>query len=82
VPPLVVLHHVLVRSPLPLPHALHGWQEAEYVRWVAEHAPRDALALVDGGLARWERVAEADGRPDDGAEFVRIARAVLAHAGL
>jgi conserved oligomeric Golgi complex subunit 5 len=35
-PPLIILHHILVRSPIPLPHTLHGWQEAEYVRWVMD----------------------------------------------
>jgi hypothetical protein len=81
VPPLIVLHHVLVRSPIPLPHALHGWQEAEYVRWVAEHSQRDALALVEGGITRWERMQEVEGRDsDDGDEYVRIARGILRRA--
>ncbi|CAG8591609.1 15706_t:CDS:10, partial [Acaulospora colombiana] len=40
-PPLVVLHHILVRSPLPLPHRLHGWQEPQYVRFVEEHTDED-----------------------------------------
>ncbi|KAG2028762.1 hypothetical protein BDR03DRAFT_976338 [Suillus americanus] len=42
-PPLVVLHIFLVRSPLPLPHINHGWQEAEYVRW-------DAWDLIEAAL--------------------------------
>lgn len=80
-PPLIVLHHILVRSPVPLPHALHGWHEAEYVRWVDEHAPEEALALVESGLAHWERMAEAEGTDSpEAAEYVRLARAVLAQA--
>jgi conserved oligomeric Golgi complex subunit 5 len=78
VPPLIVLHHILVRSPIPLPHALHGWQEAEYVRWVDEHSSEEALTLIDSGIAHWEKVAESEGTDTkDAAEYVRLARSVL-----
>ncbi|KAJ2913475.1 hypothetical protein MD484_g6945, partial [Candolleomyces efflorescens] len=49
-PPLIVLHHILVRSPIPLPHKLHGWQEAEYVRWLDEHTDQESWTLIDGGI--------------------------------
>jgi conserved oligomeric Golgi complex subunit 5 len=45
------------------------------VRWVAEHTQRDALALVEGGITRWEKMHEESG--DEGEEYVRIARAIL-----
>jgi hypothetical protein len=45
------------------------------VRWVAEHTQRDALALIEGGITRWERMD--DEQNDKGEEYVRIARAVL-----
>ena len=85
-PPLIVLHHILVRSPIALPHQLHGWQEAEYVRWVEEHSAEEALTLVDGGLAHWERMAESEGaaeaaEAEAGAEYVLLARRVLDEAG-
>ncbi|ETW80568.1 hypothetical protein HETIRDRAFT_476235 [Heterobasidion irregulare TC 32-1] len=85
-PPLIVLHHILVRSPIALPHRLHGWQEAEYVRWVEEHSAEEALTLVDGGLAHWERMAESEGAAEAaeagaGAEYVLLARRVLDEAG-
>ncbi|GJE92307.1 golgi transport complex subunit 5-domain-containing protein [Phanerochaete sordida] len=81
-PPLLVLHHILVRSPLALPHTLHGWAEAEYVRWVNEHTPAEACSLVEGGLAHWEGVARAEGTDTDAArEYVELARAVLRNAG-
>ncbi|KAG1776989.1 Golgi transport complex subunit 5-domain-containing protein [Suillus placidus] len=67
-PPLVVLHHILVRSPLPLPHIMHGWQEAEYVRWVEEHKKEDAWGLVEAALVGKE------------GEFVELARRVLRQA--
>ncbi|KAG2079304.1 hypothetical protein BDR04DRAFT_1086528 [Suillus decipiens] len=67
-PPLVVLHHILVRSPLPLPHIIHGWQEAEYVRWVEEHRKEDAWGLVEGALVGKE------------GEFVELAKGVLRQA--
>ncbi|KAI6046013.1 hypothetical protein EDC04DRAFT_2864916 [Pisolithus marmoratus] len=42
-PPLVILHHICVRSSIPLPHTLHGWQETEYVRWIEDHSPTRSI---------------------------------------
>ncbi|KAF9484491.1 hypothetical protein BDN70DRAFT_825599 [Pholiota conissans] len=81
-PPLIVLHHVLVRSPIPLPHKLHGWQEAEYVRWVDEHSEEEAWTLVESGLAHWEKMAETEGKDiKQAVEYVELAREVLQNAG-
>jgi len=78
-----VLHHILVRSPIPLPHQLHGWQEAEYVRWLDEHTDQESWTLIDGGLSHWERISEAEGKdPKDAAEYAALARAVLRNAGI
>jgi len=80
-PRLVVLHHILVRSPIPLPHKLHGWQEAEYVRWVDEHSEEEAWTLVEGGLSHWEKVSETEGKGIGAAmEYAELARAVLRNA--
>ena len=80
-PPLVVLHHIMVRSSIPLPHTLHGWQAAEYVRWVEEHSEEEALTLIDGGLTHWEKTCEAAEEIRDSAEeYVVLARSVLANA--
>jgi hypothetical protein len=79
-PPLVVLHHIVVRSSIPLPHTLHGWQAAEYVRWVEEHSEEEALTLIDGGLTHWEKTCEAEDILDSAAEYVVLARSVLAYA--
>ncbi|RXW23332.1 hypothetical protein EST38_g2498 [Candolleomyces aberdarensis] len=77
-PPLIVLHHILVRSPIPLPHKLHGWQEAEYVRWLDEHTDQESWTLIDGGLSHWERISEAEGTDTQEAnEYAALARAVL-----
>ncbi|KAJ7188486.1 hypothetical protein C8R46DRAFT_1157508 [Mycena filopes] len=70
-PPLIVLHHILVRSPVPLPHTLHGWQEAEYVRWVDEHSEEEAWTLIEGGLSHWEKIQESEKERDAGAEYGR-----------
>jgi len=78
-PPLVVLHHILVRAPIPLPHSLHGWQAAEYVRWVEEHSAEEALTLIDGGLTHWEKTSEMEGG-DPAAAYLSLARNVLANA--
>ncbi|KAI0675086.1 Golgi transport complex subunit 5-domain-containing protein [Trametes maxima] len=80
-PPLIVLHHILVRSPITLPHALHGWAEAEYVRWVEEHSEDEAWTLVDGDVTHWEKMTEAEGGdPGAATEYVQLARTVLANA--
>ncbi|KAH9485273.1 Conserved oligomeric Golgi complex subunit 5 [Psilocybe cubensis] len=77
-PPLIVLHHILVRSPIPLPHKLHGWQEAEYVRWVDEHSDSEAWTLVEGGLIHWEKISETEGKDiKDALEYAELARTVL-----
>ncbi|KAJ7124926.1 Golgi transport complex subunit 5-domain-containing protein [Mycena epipterygia] len=76
-PPLIVLHHILVRSPVPLPHSLHGWQEAEYVRWVDEHSEEEAWTLIEGGLSHWEKIQESGNERDTGVEYVELARTVL-----
>lgn len=79
--PLIVLHHILVRSPIPLPHSLHGWAEAEYVRWVDEHSEEESLTLIDSGLSHWEKITEAEGKDTAvAAEYANLARAVLANA--
>ena len=78
---MLVLHHILVRSPIALPHSLHGWAEAEYVRWVNEHSEEEAWTLVESDLTHWEKIAEADGKDSPEAnEYVRLARSVLANA--
>ncbi|KAI0743887.1 Golgi transport complex subunit 5-domain-containing protein [Daedaleopsis nitida] len=80
-PPLIVLHHILVRSPITLPHALHGWAEAEYVRWVEEHSEEEAWTLVEGDVVHWEKITEAEGGDlGAAAEYVQLARTVLANA--
>ncbi|KAJ7072504.1 Golgi transport complex subunit 5-domain-containing protein [Mycena amicta] len=76
--PLIVLHHILVRSPVPLPHTLHGWQEAEYVRWLDKHSEEDAMTLIESGLTHWEKMQESGSERDAGAEYVTLARTVLA----
>ncbi|TDL26039.1 hypothetical protein BD410DRAFT_784062 [Rickenella mellea] len=78
-PPLVVLHHILVRSPIPLPHTLHGWQETEYVHWVAEHTDEEALTLIEGGLAHWESNPTMNPDMASSREYVDLAHIVLTH---
>ena len=75
--PLVVLHHILVRSPLPLPHTLHGWQESEYVRWVDEHSSEEALSLIDSSITHWETRDRNEEDAGTAVEYVGLARGVL-----
>ncbi|KAI6026133.1 hypothetical protein BKA83DRAFT_28253 [Pisolithus microcarpus] len=72
-PPLIVLHHILVRSPIPLPHTLHGWQETEYVRWIEDHSPQEAYSLIESSLMQWQCKSGAG-------EYTQLAWMVLQHA--
>lgn len=69
----------MVRSPIPLPHSLHGWQEIEYVRWVEEHSEEETWTLVEGGLSHWERVSESEDI-EQAKEYIELARVVLRNA--
>ncbi|ORY23208.1 Golgi transport complex subunit 5-domain-containing protein [Naematelia encephala] len=47
-PPLIVLHNLVVSSPLLLPHQVHGWTETEYVLWCLNHQDeREQWALLE-----------------------------------
>ncbi len=59
-PPLIVLHHILVRSPLPLPHKLHGWQETQYVRFIEEHTNEEIWSVLEQGLKHWRTTILSD----------------------
>ena len=80
VPPLIVLHHILVRSSphIQLPHEVHGWQETEYVKWVDEHEEKECWMLVKSALDRWEQVEEENDH--DGDVYMDLARQVLNRA--
>lgn len=84
VPTLILLHHILSRSCLPLPHQLHGWTEAEYVRWLNEHGEKERIKVVEGVVRTWEEGVGKSGRSDEeeeeGREFVAILRSVLGRA--
>lgn len=45
--PLIVLHHLIVLSPLQLPHQLHAWSPAEYALWVDKHTPAESYNLLE-----------------------------------
>lgn len=63
---------------MPLPHELHGWQQAEYVRWVDEHTESEAWTLIEGGLAHSEKISESEGKEGKTARvYIELARTVL-----
>lgn len=74
VPALILLHHILSRSPLSLPHQVHGWSEAEYVRWLNEHGEKERIRVVEGVVRTWED-SRMEGAPEE--ELVRVLKEVL-----
>jgi hypothetical protein len=85
VPPLVVLHHIIVRSPLRLPHEVHGWSEHEYVLWVDKHSPEEAWDLLDKAVKGQVDKARSPGlggvgEDDEDRETLAAIREVLTHA--
>jgi len=92
IPPLIVIHHIIVRSTGPvltLPHLLQDWSEAEYVRWIDDHNEKERLALIGGCFPKWEaEVQRYESRnksratPNVGKDidYVLLARTVLENA--
>jgi hypothetical protein len=88
-PPLIIMHHIIVLSPLRLPHEAQGWSEQEYFAWIQKHPDEreqwDLLEkAVDGQVVRSEASngdkGETRDTADEEAESVRILKEVLEHA--
>ncbi|BGP09947.1 hypothetical protein JCM10049v2_005825 [Rhodotorula toruloides] len=86
IPTLILLHHLLSRAnlpnALPLPYELHGWTEAEYVRWLNEHREEERMGMLESVVRRWEEQkakreegdgsgGEQDGEADKVVGFIR-----------
>lgn len=92
VPTLILVHHVLSRAnlpnALPLPYELHGWTEAEYVRWLNEHREDERMGMVEGVLRRWDerekkRAEEGTEKSDEDTaaeQVVVLVRSIIARA--
>ncbi|ORY73872.1 Golgi transport complex subunit 5-domain-containing protein [Leucosporidium creatinivorum] len=74
VPALILLHHILSRSSLPLPHQVHGWSEAEYVRWLNEHGEKERIKVVEGVVRKSEEGRESGAEEE---ELVHVLKEVL-----
>jgi hypothetical protein len=73
-PPIIVLHHIIVLSAFRLPHEVHGWTEAEYVLWLQKHEDeKERLELLEKAV---EDQAQGDGED----ETVKLIKEVLVHA--
>lgn len=71
-PPIIVLHHIVVLSDLKLPHQVHGWSEAEYILWIQKHQEeREQLDLLEGVVSKQKL-------EDD--KYLKIINEVLVHA--
>lgn len=84
-----MLHHIVVLSPLRLPHELHGWTEQEYFLWIQKHQDEkeqwDLLekAIDDqiDGKAVPEGKEGKDGKEEDEEKkYIEILKEVLVHA--
>lgn len=54
VPDLIILHHIIVRSPpnsLPLPHKYHHMSKADYMKWVDKHNESEAIKFALEGVS-------------------------------
>nr|ODN79109.1 hypothetical protein L203_06087 [Cryptococcus depauperatus CBS 7841] len=80
IPPLIVLHHIIVRSPLRLPHEIHGWTEAEYALWIEKHKDeREQWEFVEKAVND-QTEGEVEGGDGDDGVYMRLIKEVLAHA--
>ncbi|BGP41947.1 hypothetical protein JCM10449v2_005944 [Rhodotorula kratochvilovae] len=78
VPTLILLQHLLARAgiaALPLPYEVHGWTEAEYVRWLNEHHEEERMGLIEGVVRRWEERGREGG--EEAEKVAGLVRSVL-----
>lgn len=71
--PLLVLHHIVVLSPLQLPHQVHSWTEAEYALWVDKHTPEEGWRLL-------EKAVDGQRDGEGGVEWRALIKKVLERA--
>lgn len=53
VPDLIILHHLIVRSPpntLPLPHKYHHLSKPEYMKWADKHSESETIKFAIEGV--------------------------------
>lgn len=69
IPNLILIHHLIVRCHpyVRLPYLIHGWSEAEYVKYITEHSNAESRRLLEGSLKEWEAK-----KSDEGGEEVKI----------
>nr|KIR87103.1 hypothetical protein I308_02795 [Cryptococcus tetragattii IND107] len=79
IPPLIVLHHIIVRSPLLLPHEFHGWSESEYVLWIEKHKDeKEQWELVERTVEDQHVTHNEEEMKVD--IYVKLIKEILAHA--
>ncbi|GAA5957719.1 hypothetical protein JCM3765_003744 [Sporobolomyces pararoseus] len=78
VPTLILLHHLISRSPqnlqIPLPHKHFGWNEFEYVRWLNEHGEQDRLNLIKKVLKDWLLQKQQEREGEDSEEVTSTSK--------
>ena len=80
-PALIVLHHIVVLSPLLLPHQALIWSEAEYVLWVQKHTDeREQWDLLERAVDDQLIKGYEQGEIEDNDKYVKLIREVLDHA--
>lgn len=79
VPVLVLLHHIISRSPhLALPHEAQGWSQGEYVRWLNEHTERERLDLMEHVVGDWASAPSAGDYDQTDEQCTQLVETVLA----
>ncbi|EIW72791.1 hypothetical protein TREMEDRAFT_25851, partial [Tremella mesenterica DSM 1558] len=82
-PTLILLHHIIVLSPLLLPHEVHQWSETEYVLWVQKHEEEEQWGLLERAIDSQlvSKSINSDGEIEgEEEESVKLIRDVLVHA--
>lgn len=74
-PPLIIMHHIIVLSPFRLPHEIHKWSQQEYFLWLQKHPDqREQWKLLE------EAVQGQTKDVDDDTGYVAILQKVLHQA--
>jgi hypothetical protein len=85
IPPLIVVHHLFVRSPagtLLLPHERFGWTAQQYSEWLDSHSEKDWTVLVERCLDEYVNDVRKRGEKEFVGEYPVVRSVVEGWKGL